>query len=391
MQDDGWDAAPGAATRPLPVARDLFDIPDDVAYFNCASLCAQLHTVRRAGQDALASRAAPWRIKTQDWFTGAEERRELFARLAGVDPEGVALVPATSYGLAVAAANLSAGPGQQILVLDQEYPSNYYTWRAFAVRTGAALTVVSREAGQSWTDAVVARLDEQTAVVAVPACHWTDGAMLDLLRIARRARHAGAALVIDASQALGALPLDLAAIRPDFVVSVGYKWLLGPFGLGYLYVAEQHRDGTPLEQNWISRRGAEDFAALVGYQDAYQPGARRFDVGGRTHFETTPMAIAALRQLLAWGQPAIAATLATITARIDHGIRSIGLRPTSADHGPHMLGVALPGNPQHVAAALTRAGVYAGLRGECLRISPHLWTTDQDIERLLTELANQQR
>ena len=91
-------------------------------------------------------------------------------------------------------------------------------------------------------------------------------------------------------------------------MAVDYKWLLGPFGLGYLYVAEQHRDGRPLEENWISRLGSQDFAALVDYQDCYQPGAGRFDVGQRTHLETTPMAVAALRQLLDWGVPRVAVT-----------------------------------------------------------------------------------
>src|SRR4030095_1851109 len=110
-----------------------------------------------------------------------------------------------------------------------------------------------------------------------------------------RARETGAALVVDASQALGAIPLDLAAVRPDYLVSVGYKWLLGPFALGYLYVAEDRCDGVPLEENWISRLGSEDFGALPDYQDRYQPGARRFDVGQRTPFETTPAAGGRLR------------------------------------------------------------------------------------------------
>ena len=149
---------------------------------------------------------------------------------------------------------------------------------------------MERRDGQRWGEAVVAALDERVAVVAVLATHWTDGGSVDLAAIGARAREAGAALVVDASQAVGAMPLDWPRIRPDYLVTVGYKWLLGPFALGYLHVAEPHRDGVPLEENWISRLGSEDFAALVDYQDRYQPGARRFDVGQRTHFETTPMA-----------------------------------------------------------------------------------------------------
>jgi selenocysteine lyase/cysteine desulfurase len=373
---------------PLPVQRELFDIPDDVAYFNCASLSPQLKAAREAAEAALARRARPWLIGSGDWFSEVEERRALFARLTGLDPEGVAMVPATSYGLAVAAANLTARPGQRVLVLADDYPSNWYTWQRFAARTGAEVVAVERRDGRGWGEAVVEAIDERTAVVAVLAVHWTDGGAVDLAAVAERAREAGAALVVDASQALGAMPLDLAAVRPDYLVSVGYKWLLGPFALGYLHVAEHRRDGVPLEENWISRLGSEDFAALTDYQDRYQPGARRFDVGQRTAFETTAMAVTALRQLLDWEVPRIAATLGGITGRIQRAVEAIGLPLTSGDRVPHMLGIGLPDQARpRVAGALADAGVFAGVRGSSLRVSPHLWTTDQDIERLVGALT----
>jgi selenocysteine lyase/cysteine desulfurase len=382
------DSRAAGPPRPLPTQRELFDIPDDVAYFNCASLAPQLRASAEAAAVALGRRARPWTISTGDWFTGPEERRELFARLAGVDPDGVALVPATSYGLAVAAANLTARPGQRVLVLAEDYPSNRYTWQRFAGRTGASLVTVERQDGQSWAEAVLGELDERTAVVAVLATHWTDGGSVDLAAIGAKARQVGAALVVDASQALGAIPLDLDAVRPDYLVTVGYKWLLGPFALGYLYVAERHRDGVPLEENWISRLGSDDFGALIDYQDRYQPGARRFDVGQRTHFETTPAAVAALRQLLDWEVPRIAATLGQVTGRIQRAAEAIGLRLTSSDRVPHMLGIGLPDQARAaVARALADAGVHVGVRGSSLRISPHLWTTDQDVERLVTALT----
>jgi selenocysteine lyase/cysteine desulfurase len=370
------------------VQRELFDIPDDVAYLNCASLAPLLRASVEAGAAATARRARPWLTGGGDWFTEVEERRALFAELAGVDPEGVALVPATSYGLAVAAANLTARPGQRVLVLADDFPSNRYTWQRFAGRTGAEVVTVERRDGQRWGEAVVAALDERVAVVAVLATHWTDGGSVDLAAVGARVRDAGAALVVDASQAVGAMPLDWQRIRPDYLVTVGYKWLLGPFALGYLYVAELHRDGVPLEENWISRLGSEDFAALVDDQDRYQPGARRFDVGQRTHFETTPMATAALRQLLDWQVPRIAATLGRLTGRIQREVEAIGLGLTSSDRVPHMLGIDLPDQALGaVAGALADAGVYAGVRGSSLRVSPHLWTTDQDVERLVSALT----
>jgi selenocysteine lyase/cysteine desulfurase len=369
--------------------RDLFDVPDDLVYLNTANMSPLLRSVRDAGERAVARRAAPWRITADDWFSDVERLRELYARVLGADADGVALVPATSYGLAVAAKNLTAQPGERVIVLDDEYPSNYYTWQRFCERTGATLDVVAREPGQSWAGAVLERIDEGTRVIAVPNVHWTNGSRLDLVAVAGAARRIGAAFVVDASQSLGAMPLDVLALEPDFVVAVGYKWLLGPLGLGCLYVSPRHRDGEPLEENWINRAGSEDFAALVDYTDDYRPGARRFDVGQRTSFGLVPMAIAAAEQLLEWTVDGIAARLAVVTGEIAERAASLGFTVAPPEQrGPHMLGIDVP---RELAPALGRSleerNVVVSVRGKAIRIAPHLHTTPDDVERFVDALA----
>jgi selenocysteine lyase/cysteine desulfurase len=380
-----------SAVRPEPLRtqRAAFNVPSDIAYFNTASLAPQLHVVRAAGEAALERRGRPWTISAEDWFTDVERLRALFARIVGADADGVAMVPATSYGFAVAARNLTLHAGQRILVLADEYPSGIYSWRAAARRWGAEILTVTREPGQTWTQAVLAALDERVSIVSVPNVHWTDGALVDLPPIAAASHRLGARLVIDGSQSVGAMPLDIRRLQPDFLVTVGYKWLLGPLSVGYLYVAEEHRQGEPLEENWIVRAGSEDFAGLVDYRDEYQPGARRFDVGQRTRFELTPMAIAALEQIVEWQVPRVAATLAARTAGIARRARDLGLDPLPDDRrGPHLLGVRLP-EPLGARAlpALAEASCFATLRGASLRISPHLHTTDEDVERLVGALT----
>ena len=364
-------------------------MPDDVAYFNTANLAPQLHAVRAAGEAALERRSRPWAISSADWFGDVERLRALFAQLAGVSAEGIALVPATSYGFALAAANLPLEAGRRVLVLAEEYPSGIYTWRAATRRTGAEILTVTREAEQTWAEAVLAALDEMVGIVSVPNVHWTDGALVDLDPIAARCRDLGARLVIDGSQSVGAMPLDIGELQPDFLVSVGYKWLLGPFSAGYLYVAEEHRQGEPLEENWIQRAGSEDFARLVEYRDEYQPGARRFDGGARTKFELTPMAIAALEQIVEWEVPRIAATLARRTSEIAQRAVDLGLDPVpDGQRGPHLLGLRLPERARGRAlSALADVNCFAAVRGSSLRISPHLHTTDADVERLCEGLA----
>ena len=369
--------------------RAAFDVPEDVAYFNTANLSPMLHAVRAAGNEALNRRSRPWTITSQDWFTDVERVRGLFARLVGGDSDGVALIPATSYGFAVAARNLKVSRSDRIVVLGEEYPSGIYTWRAVARRVGADVVTVVRDAGQTWTEAILAALDERVAVVSVPNVHWTDGALIDLAVVAARTHELGARLVIDASQSLGAMPLNVAQLRPDFVVTVGYKWLLGPFGVGYLYVAEEHRYGEALEENWILRAGSEDFARLVDYRDEYQPGARRFDVGERTNFELMPMAAAALSQLLAWQVPNVAASLAAITNRIASSAADIGLdTPPANERGPHLLGIGLPDTiREQVLNTLADANCFAAIRSGSLRIAPHLHVTEDDERALLSALA----
>jgi selenocysteine lyase/cysteine desulfurase len=376
-------------TSPVPelgCQRHLFEIPDDVAYLNCAYVSPSPRSVREAGERAVARTTRPWEITPPDFFADAETARELFARLVGGDADGVALIPAVSYGIATAAANLPVAEGANVVVLAEQFPSNVYPWWEVApdVRT-----VPTPEAG-TWTEGVLSAIDERTAVVAVPHCHWTDGRLVDLHRVGEAARAVDAALVVDATQSLGALRLDVDEVQPDFLVAAGYKWLLGPYRLGYMWVAPERREGRALEQTWIARAGSEDFAGLVDYRDDLQPGARRYDVGERSDFIALPMALAALRLLLEWEVDRTASAIAAHTARIEAATAEAGLHPLPrADRAGHMLGVTVPGGvPEGLIEQLAAAAVHVSVRGPSIRVSPHLWNTDQDIDRFLDVLTD---
>jgi selenocysteine lyase/cysteine desulfurase len=345
--------------------------------------------VRLAAERALDRRAAPWSIRAADWFDEVERLRGLFARVAGADPDGVAIVPSTSYGLAVAAANTEAAPGDRVVLLAGDFPSNVHTWTAWAERRGAKVITVERRTDRGWTEPLLDSLDERVRVVSVPSVHWVDGSVVELERVARRAREVGALLVVDATQSLGAMPLDLAAIRPDYLVAAGYKWLLGPLGTSYLYVAPEHRDGRPLEENWANRAGAEHFEDAAPPARGYRPGARRFDAGQRSNFVLVPMAIAALQQVLDWGVEGIAAALEPVTAKIEGEARARGLDATPAGlRAPHMLGIELPQAPARRWAA---RNVHVELLGSVMRVSPHVHVTDGDLEMLFAELRKIER
>lgn len=369
--------------------RDLFEIRDGVTFLNCANMSPQLRSVTLSGIEAVKSKESPWLISPPDWFSAPERLRELAAKLIGVDAEAVALVPSVSYGIAIAAANVKVERGQYIVLLNEQFPSNVYAWKVLAAQQNANIRTVQREPGGTWTDAVLAAIQNDTAVVTVPNCHWTDGSLIDLVEVGAKARSVGAALVVDASQSLGAYPIDIMKVQPDFLVSVGYKWLMGPYGLGYLYVAPVWREqGLPIENSWLSRAGSEDFAGLVDYQDEYRSGARRFDMGEFPQFVLVPMAIEALRQILNWGVENIQNSLAILTKEIEQRVLKIGGSALPAGkRAAHMIGIRLPnGFPDQLSKRLASENIFVSIRGDSIRVAPHLYNDKADIDRLFEVL-----
>ena len=373
-------------------------IPEDLAYLNCAYMAPLMRSVSAAGCEGVRAKATPWAIDSKDFFVDSETTRALFAQLIGAQSDDIAFVPSVSYGIATAAKNLPCARGQKILVLEEQFPSNVYSWRRFAEEVGAFVhTVRSEEArlpggsGHDWTQAVLETVDEDVAVVALPHCHWTDGSLLDLEAIGRAVRKCGGALVLDITQSCGALPFDVRTVQPDFVVCSGYKWLLGPYSLGFMYVSSKWHQGHALEENWLNRQGSEDFAQLVEYRDAYQPGARRFDMGERSSFHLMPMAQAALRQIHDWGVKEIAETLAATTARLAIRLEEeLGLlAPPEQLRAGHYLGLALGEDvPGDLLSILRDARVFVSMRGDALRITPHVYNNEADAQRLIDVLKS---
>jgi selenocysteine lyase/cysteine desulfurase len=373
----------------LASQRHLWDIPREIAYFNCAYMSPLSRAVVVAGTSGLAAKSRPWEIAPASFFTTSEVLRGLYGEILGVDSEGIALVPSASYGMAIATANLPLAAGSNVVVPAEEFPSSVHAWRKKARAAGAEVRTVPRPEDGDWTRALEAAIDARTAVVCTSHVHWVCGGMLDLARVSRATKAVGAALVLDITQSVSVVDPDIAACDPDFVVAAGYKWLMGPYSLGLLYVAPRHRSGTPLEEGWIVREASQDFARLVDYREEYQPGARRFDVGERSNFALVPAAIAACRELLDWGRADLAATLGAMTTEIADRTRPLGARALPETlRAPHYLGLEFEnGLPEGLVARLAAEGVFVSVRGDRLRLTPHLYDDAADLDRLTGALA----
>ena len=364
----------------IPNQRALFDIPEGLSYINCAQQSPLLNAVCRAGETAVSLKAHPWSDFRTQAAADAEAARVLFGRLIGATGDDIAIVPATSYGVAVAAANLPVARGQTLVVTRDQFPSDYFAWRHLAGQADAELVTVTRPADGDWTSAILAAIGEDTAIVSAPPCHWTDGGAIDLNAIGARCRSVGSAFVIDATQAAGAMPLDVAVMQPDFLVSSAYKWLLCPYTLGFLYAAPHRQQGQPLEwHEWA-------VSAMEGPDGAR--GARRYDMGERNNPINLKMALAALEQLLDWGTENIAATVKPLTDRIADGAAARGFTvPPAAHRVNHIIGLRrAKGWPADIIDRLAADNVYVSQRGDSLRVSPHVFNDTGDIDRFFSAL-----
>ncbi len=390
----GTPATPLPVSAPVPLdsAAAAFLPHGDVLYLDCAAQGPLLHAVHAAGLAALEAVARPWQRVSPTPPEQREQLRVLLARLFDDDADAVALVPSAAHGLAAAANSLPLDAGDAVLVLNGQFPSNLLCWQQRCTDTGARLCGVSRADCQDWTDAVLDAIagEPRLRIAALPHVRWDDGATLDLDRISAALRARGVFLVLDLSQSLGVLVPDLARWRPDFVVSVGYKWLLGVRGMACLWTAPRWRDqGRPIEHHWYARDPGPDWRFPVQVDSSWAVGARRFDAGGLDDPVRLAMAIGGLEQVLAWEPTAIAEALGERTRSLHDALDHAGLGGWGArDHAPHLMAVQPPaGNASRVHEALRDAQIICTCRYGILRIAPHLHVARNDMSRVAEALA----
>lgn len=373
----------------------IFSLPSDVSYLNCSYMSPLLRSVASMGRAMVDQKATPHHIKVDDFFAPREKLRNLFARLINAeDPSRIAIIPAASYGLAAVARNVSLSKGQNIIMADEQFPSNVYTWKRLAEEQDLQLKVikapeVENGRGATWNQQILEAINDQTGLVTLGQVHWADGTLFDLAAIRKRTQEVGALLVIDGTQSIGAFPFDVQALQPDAVICAGYKWLMGPYSIGLGYFGPRFDQGVPLEENWISRLNSDDFGGLVAYEDRYQPGALRYDVGENSNFILVPMLSTALEQILAWEVDNIQTYCQNLAKEPIERLQEMGYRVEEQDsRGAHLFGIRVP---QHIdqdrlKQQLQDQKVYVSYRGDAIRVSPHLYNDATDMDRLVVSL-----
>ena len=378
-------------SHPMNNYRHLWPEAATKGYLNGASRAPQLKSVAVAAREAIAWREQNAGMPIPHFFDGPQSVKAEFARLIGCpEVDRVALVPAASYGLATVAKNLPISKGDNIIVVAEQFPSNYYVWKELCTSVGAQLKVVAKPtagSADSWSDRVLASINNRTAAVAIGQVHWADGSLYDLAKLRTRTNEVDAWLVVDGTQSVGAYPINVSKIAVDALVCGGYKWLQGPYGCGYAYFGERMDNGKPLEENWINRAGSENFTQLVNYQDGYRPLAGRYSVGEHSNFLMMPMQLAALQQVNAIGPATVQKHDAALWEEVASDLAAIGVvLPEQRAH--HLVGLRLLRHMDVTTLAdhLTAKGISVSYRGDAVRISPNVYNTPDDMEMLLREL-----
>ena len=377
----------------LPSQRHLFDIPREICYLNAASWSPLPIATQEAGRAAVARKGQPWTLDPAFAGQQYERARTAAARLINAAPGDVALISSVGYGVATAGKLLRVPKGSRVLLLENDHTSPVLEWISRAPAEAFSVEVVPQPADTDWTAALLAAIERPGAppvgLASISSVHWSDGGAVDLATVQSALRKQSAAFLVDATHGAGVMRVDVQALDPDFLVFPTYKWVLGPYGRAFLYVAKRRQDGVPLEQTSYGRRAIGSEHTAYMRDTRYVADARRFDMGERDHFISLEMAAIGMEMTADWGSAAIVERLGMLTARLADGLSGLDvlIAPTRV-RAPHILCLGFPGRtPDGLLKQLVAEDIHVAARLGRMRISPHVYNDEADIDRCVAALC----
>ena len=372
--------------------RNLFNIPDEIVYLNTAYISPLSLKVEKAINKGCKLETEPWKIDPEfHFFYQIKETKIIFSNLFNISYKNVSLIPSASYGISTAANNIKLTKTKnKILILKDQFPSNVYPWMELSKKQEGVLEIIDELNETTLTEEIINKISEEVAVVAIPNIRWTDGYIIDLKKVSNACKKFDVNLILDLTQSAGAMQIDLKEINPDFAIIANYKWMLGPYSTGFLYISDKFIDGVPLEETWIGRKNSQDFSKLTDYQSLYNSDSIRFDMGQRANFSLLPGVKAALEQLHVWSIKKIENTLYQNNMIICKGLSELGFEILAEkNRAPHFISARLPGyNGDSLINNLKKNKIFISERSGYLRITPHLWNNEEDFFKLISCLKS---
>lgn len=374
--------------------KHLFSLREDLHYLNCAYKGPLLKTAEAAAMQSLERDKNPVDIKAEDYFETVEEVKHLFGSLVNCKASDVALIPSSSYGFASVLKNVACRKGQHAITIENEFPSDYFSIRRWCDKNNAALKSIRPDdgaalQGASWNNNIVNAINKDTAVVIISSVHWMSGLKFDLERIGKRCKEVGAKFIIDGTQSVGAMPMDVKKFHIDALVCAAYKWLFGPYSTGVAYIGECFQNGEPLEESWMNRSNARDFANLTDYAHEYSEGAGRFNVGQTSNFILLPMLKAGLKQLHEWKVSEIQLYCERLIKPLLVYLDGIGVElEDKAYFSNHLFALRLPKelDIELLKEKMAKYNISVSLRGTSIRVAVNVFNTADDIDALIAAI-----
>jgi len=379
--------------------KHLFSLDPDIHYLNCAYKAPLMKSAEDAALKAIQRERNPSKITIADFFGETKAVKTSYGKLIGSSADRIAIIPSVTYGFASVLNNVKGKTNGKGIIIQDAFPSGFYSLERWCEENQNSLQIITADPktenlGKLWNAQILSAIDESTSVVVVPTVHWMSGLKFDLSEIGKKCKQVGAYLVVDGTQSVGALPLDVIASNINALICGGYKWLFGPYSLGLLYLDTHFDQGKPLEESWMNRTNAENFRSLTHYTAAYTPGAGRYNVGQTSNFILMPMLKESLKQLNNWTPEAIQNYCKTLNQPLKDYVSSIGIPLEEETYSGHHL-FALPLtkdlDEHKLNLELEKRKIILSARGEHLRVSTNVFNDENDILELIEALSKSRK
>ena len=367
--------------------KHLFSLDTSEYYLNCAYKSPLLKNGELLAIQALKKERNPSYLKPFDYFNISEEIRKEFSKIINSNKDEVAIIPSSSYGFANVFNNLKIN-GNKAITVENEFPSGYFSIKKWCSEKNIQLETIKRNnlSAQDWNKKIINSIDSDTSVVIISSVHWMNGTKFDLKKIGEKCKNNNTFFIVDGTQSVGALSIDVKDFKIDALICAGYKWLFGPYSMALGYYSSKFNDGIPIEESWMNRTNAQDFSNLTEYDSKYKPMAGRYNVGETTNFILSPIMLNGLKQINSWGINNIESYCKKLTKIVINELSPLGIAFENENYFTyHLFSLGLPKhlNLLTFKKILEKKKIRVSIRGANLRVSINVFNDERDIDKLV--------
>ena len=371
-----------------------FNLRDGEHYLNCAYKAPLLKSAEEACLKALIRERNPMDITAETCFEEMPTVRQYFGEIINAEASRIAIVPSASYGFTSILNNTQAKKNGHAITVKDEFPSGYLALKKWCSQNDNELKVVSpnpgHQQGRSWQNNILDSINEQTSVVLMSSVHYMNGIKYDLESIGLKCKAVGAQFIVDGTQSVGAMTMDVKTYHIDALVCAGYKWLLGPYSTALTYFSDYYDHGEPIEEAWLNRKNSNIFSKLSDYEEAYRPHATRYNVGETSNFILMPILRTGLKQIIEWTPESIQQYCADLIKPLKAFLKTLNIElEEDAFFCNHIFALQLPKtfDIEKLKENLVKNKIHISVRGDYLRISINVYNDENDIQKLIDTIS----